>query len=237
MKLFIATPVYGGITYAKYTLSLVDLVKLLDKAGHQTRVFMVINQSEITAARNACVQHFLKTDFDAMLFVDADHGFGAMDVKMMIESGKSFIGALYPKKSINWDSVRKAAISGVPSEKLPMASMHYVGNLFSGKVTVEPGKPIPVAHVGTGLLFLERSVFETLAPHCDSPLMNLDSDERQTQYFTNIIMPSGVRLSEDYSFCQKWRDLGNDVWAAPWVGVTHIGPYEFDGRLRESFGE
>ena len=235
--MFIATPAFGGLTYAKFTLSLVNLVKCLEAAGHETSFALISGQSEITVARNILVDEFLKTNFDALLFLDADHGFGAMSVKKMIESGKAFIGAIYPKKRINWANVHKAAVKGVPPEKLSLASGEFVGNFLLGKVTVEPHKPIAVANVGTGVLFLDRSVFEILEPHTDSVIVDPVTMRTRTEYFTNISGPDGLRLSEDYSFCYKWRATGNEVWAAPWVHVTHVGLYEFEGRLMESVGE
>jgi hypothetical protein len=38
-------------------------------------------------------------------------------------------------------------------------------------------------------------------------------------------------LSEDYHFCRKWRSLGGQVYAAPWIAVDHAGEYIFSGRF------
>lgn len=38
-------------------------------------------------------------------------------------------------------------------------------------------------------------------------------------------------LSEDYFFCQQWRNLGGSVWLCPWMKTHHIGTYAFTGDL------
>jgi hypothetical protein len=52
------------------------------------------------------------------------------------------------------------------------------------------------------------------------------------QFFDTSIDPdNGVLLSEDFHFCKLARDNGYEVWAAPWVTLTHAGSYLFTGRL------
>jgi hypothetical protein len=38
-------------------------------------------------------------------------------------------------------------------------------------------------------------------------------------------------LSEDFYFCRQWQKLGNKVYAAPWIHITHAGEYEFAGSF------
>jgi len=39
-------------------------------------------------------------------------------------------------------------------------------------------------------------------------------------------------LSEDYAFCQLWRNLGGDIWLCPWMKTHHIGTYAFSGDMQ-----
>jgi hypothetical protein len=44
-------------------------------------------------------------------------------------------------------------------------------------------------------------------------------------------LEDGTRLSEDYSFCERWRSLaGNEIWAAVDEPIGHVGDmiYELD---------
>ena len=38
-------------------------------------------------------------------------------------------------------------------------------------------------------------------------------------------------LSEDYAFCQRWRDLGGKVFLDASIAMAHIGTKAFEGRL------
>ena len=37
--------------------------------------------------------------------------------------------------------------------------------------------------------------------------------------------------SEDWWFCDRWRELGGTVWACPWMKSVHIGNYEYQGDM------
>ena len=48
--------------------------------------------------------------------------------------------------------------------------------------------------------------------------------------FDCIIDPeSGAYLSEDYSFCLRWRRIGGEIWLDAASKLNHSGPYEFVG--------
>lgn len=38
-------------------------------------------------------------------------------------------------------------------------------------------------------------------------------------------------LSEDYMFCQQWRNMGGSIWLCPWMKTYHIGTYAFHGDM------
>jgi hypothetical protein len=38
-------------------------------------------------------------------------------------------------------------------------------------------------------------------------------------------------LSEDYMFCQYWRNIGGKIWLCPWMKTAHIGTYHFQGDM------
>ena len=54
--------------------------------------------------------------------------------------------------------------------------------------------------------------------------------------FDCIIDPESRRyLSEDYTFCRRWQDMGGDVWLDPRTALNHIGHYTFRGNIRKLF--
>lgn len=236
MKIFIATPMYGGLAKSNYTISLQNLVTSLAQAGHTVGTTTVGNESLITRARNTLAHKFLKTDFDVLLFIDADHGFEAEDVIKMIESDKGLIGAIYPMKGLNWENVRLAALAGF--QDLAAYSGYFASNLLpSGTEDFDSDLPFKVKDVGTGMMAIKRSVLEELKQTLPTYLNNsigslgIEEGERITEFFTTRIDENGVLLSEDYTFCRMWQEAGHDVWAAPWVRITHSGDYNFNGTF------
>jgi hypothetical protein len=39
-------------------------------------------------------------------------------------------------------------------------------------------------------------------------------------------------LSEDYMFCQLFRNMGGKIWLCPWMKTHHIGTYAFTGDMQ-----
>jgi len=226
---------YGGIAKNNYTISLQNLIIKLSQAGHSVSTTTIGNESLITRARNTLAHKFLKSDFDALLFIDADHGWVAEDIIKMVDSGKDFIGAIYPMKGINWDNVRLAA--QLNKANLELYSGHFAINLLEDEQSFDSNLPFRVKDIGTGMLFLTRKVFETIEPHCKKYKNNnvgntgIEFGEMVTEYFMTFIDENDILLSEDYALCRLWQKHGGEVWAAPWVRITHSGDYNFSGQF------
>ena len=235
MKIFIGTPMYGGIAKNNYVIGLQNLVVKLSQAGHSVSTTTVANESLITRARNTIAHKFIKSDCDALLFIDSDHGFNADDILKMIESEKELIGAPYPMKGINWENVRLAALAG--KQNLESYSGHFAVNLLNMNEDFNPDQPYKVKDIGTGMMFIKREVFEKIRPLCKTYNHNSVGDlgiqfgEEITEFFYTEIDSNKILLSEDYAFCRAWQKSGGDVWAAPWVRITHSGDYNFSGRF------
>jgi hypothetical protein len=192
------------------------------------------NESLITRARNTLTYTFLDSDCDALLFIDGDHSFDAEDVVRMVESGKDLIGAIYPMKSINWQAIRNAALLG--KTNLEEYSGIFAVNMLDQSQTFNKEEPFKVLDIGTGMMFITRKVFEQVKPLCKTYKSNslgssIPFGADVVEYFTTAINEKELLLSEDYAFCAMWRSLGNDVWAAPWVKITHAGEYNFSGNF------
>ena len=218
MKICIATPMYGGNSKSVYVSCLTQLTGELAKSGHTVHLTSITNESLITRARNTLAHMFMKSDADALLFIDGDHGWVSEDVVKMINSGKDLIGAIYPMKSINWENVRKAALAG--KENLELYSGNFAINFLPEEQTFKADEPFKVRDVGTGMMFIRRNVFEEMAKsdlvkryHNNSPSAEIAMGEEIVEYFTTYITPEpeSILLSEDYAFCDIWRRLGHDT--------------------------
>jgi hypothetical protein len=238
-KIFIATPMYGGNCKAVYTYSLIFLISMLKDNGYEITYDFTMNESLITRARNTLVDKFLQTDCDGMLFIDSDQGFNAEDVIKMIESNLDIIGAVYPMKQINWEAAKLAYEFGLDDPG--KYAGYYAVNFKESSDSIPLDKPIEVDNIGTGLMYISRKVFDEMAPNCRSYLNHEEGTgimqkeaKKVTEFFTIDIDDKDVLLSEDFHFCRKWRALGNEVYAAPWVYVTHSGEQIFSAQFKDT---
>jgi hypothetical protein len=239
-KVFIATPMYGGACFGFYAQSLLQLNNLLRDNNIESMMSFMFNESLITRGRNALAHAFMKSNATHLMFIDADIHFNPADFLKMLEADKDVICGIYPKKEINWASVRKAIDSGVPDTHLKYHTGSFVANLknYVGEATVPVNEPVEIWNGGTGFMLIKRDVFELMKPVIPwyindvTDLSGTIGAEQITQYFTESIEPETKRLlSEDYHFCKTWRDLGGEIHAAPWANLSHIGTYAFDGKL------
>ena len=61
-KLFIATPMYGGMAHGLYVKSCLDLQAVMNKYGIETKFSFLFNESLITRDRTNLVDELLRTE-------------------------------------------------------------------------------------------------------------------------------------------------------------------------------
>ena len=239
-KLFIATPMYGGMCTGYYAQALINLAREIKCEIIYSFMF---NESLIPRARNALAHGFLKTDATHMMFIDADINFRPADIALMIEADKEIICGIYPKKEINWNSIKNAFDNKVPLDQMKLHTGSFVVNLvdYKPEVTVPIHQPVEIWAGGTGFMPIKREVYEKLAdkvPAYTNDVHDLGGtlkiEEIKEFFATSIEDGTNRLLSEDYHFCNIWRKAGGTVWAAPWAKLAHIGTYAFEGQLLQS---
>jgi hypothetical protein len=248
-KLFIATPMYGGMSHGMYVKSCLDLQSIASQYGIECRFSFIFNESLITRARNYLVDEFLRTDFTHLLFIDSDIHFDPRDVIAMLALDKDVIGGPYPKKSIKWSAVVEAVKRNpnINPNELDKVTGDYVFNAVAGTQQFSIGDPLDVLEIGTGYMLIKRDVFSKIREafpqihyrpdHVGQA--NFDGSRYIHAYFDTVIDTkesltgggSDRYLSEDYMFCQMWRKIGGKIWLCPWVKTHHIGTYSFTGDM------
>lgn len=241
--LFIATPMYGGMCTGAYVQGLVMTINKLRELGVVTRWCFMTNESLITRARNELVRAFLETEMSHLMFIDADIGFNGDAVAQLLAADKDVVCGIYPKKEVNWDSVKRAARAG--KEELEDHAGAFVFNMLGGDhAETDDSGCFEVRHGGTGFMLVKRGVFEHLAPHVPTYRVSSTTDPATGEYykplthefFATSIDPSGALLSEDYHFCELFRRHGGAIHAQPFVRLTHTGTYTYDGDILKSGG-
>ena len=246
-KLFVATPMYGGMCTGSYARSMIDLSIMTAQYGIGMRVYYMFNESLIQRARNYCADEFLRSDATHLLFLDADIDFKPIDVIAMIalsldNEEYNILGGPYPKKTISWEKVKIAVDKGFADED-PNILSNYVGDFVFNAVKDGPLRidiPQEVLELGTGFMLIQRTAFqlfrdkfpeyEYTPDHARSE--NFSGHRRIHAYFhCEIDSKTNRYLSEDYFFCQKVREAGGKIWLCPWIKLNHTGTYIFGGSL------
>jgi len=256
-KLFVATPMYGGMNHGMYMKSCLDLQSICSQYGIEIRFSFIFNESLITRARNYLVDEFLRAEgFTHLLFIDADIHFDPRDVVACLALDKDVVGGPYPKKSIKWASVKEGVKKHPDIEPGDMEKLagDFVFNPVPGTEKFSVAEPVEVLEIGTGFMMVKRHVFDKFREaypefsyrpdHVGQA--NFDGQRYIHAYFDTVIdrkrkvVVNGEErefggsdryLSEDYMFCQWWRNIGGQIWLCPWMKTHHIGTYAFTGDM------
>jgi hypothetical protein len=232
-RIMFCTPAYGGVVGAKYMLAMVSTVELLTHLGFEHRISVLSNNSLVPHARNALASAFLHgEEYTHLFFIDADIEWSPEDVIKLWLADRDVAAGVYPKKRINWELIERAAASG----KSPLAdfSGDYVFNPVPGDTsgqTDEHGM-VEVQEAGTGFMLVKRAVFERLKDHAPVYRDSFDNETTTDNWEFFPIGPRGGRYqSEDYSFCELWRDTGGKIYLNPFLHLGHVGTYTYRGSL------
>lgn len=237
----IATPAYGEIFYAPYVQSVLALVRLANR-DRWDFMFESISYAEVSEARNYLVTRFIdKTDATHLLFIDADMGFPAKLIADMLAIKKPVVGVVAPKRRIDLKRLADLARSEPDSDRAVAKAHEFVVRRLPSSGPPKAGF-IEVENCGAGILLIERNCIETLLKR-DPALSDASAKGRPPltkdllrliRVFDPMIGREGTRLSEDYSFCHRWRKLcGGEIWANVAHKITHVGLHHFAARYSD----
>ncbi len=248
--IFLATPMYGGQCAGMFTKSVADLSAFCANHNIPLQMYFLFNESLITRARNYCVDEFMRSQMQHLMFIDSDIGFSPQDVialmALQVQNEEyDIIGGPYPKKTIAWEKIKHAVDKGVADED-PTVLDRYVGDFVfnpkSGSGSIRIDEPVEVLEIGTGFMMITRKALEKFTESYKELMYRpdhvrteaFDGTREIMQFFQAEIDPASKRyLSEDYWFCQKSQAIGLKTWFCPWMRLQHVGTYIFGGSLAD----
>jgi hypothetical protein len=220
-RVHMCMPCYGGQLTEQTFMSYIKWSNTARQLGIDWTVETMTNESLISRARNTLTAKFLNTEGSThLMFIDADIGWEPWHLLVLLDSQKDVIGGLYPMKSlpIKW------CVNGIPGRE------EGTDNL------------VEVSKTGTGFLLIKRDVFEKLDAHpAVKPFANdiglpVELNPFMKTYFDTAVR-EGRYYSEDWTFCENWRDLGGEVWVDKRVLLRHTGTYTFDSATQDKLYE
>jgi hypothetical protein len=95
-----------------------------------------------------------------------------------------------------------------------------------------------VSKTGTGFMLIKKHVFDKLNEHpAVKPFINDIGLPEVLNPYMKTYFDTAVRenryYSEDWTFCENWRDLGGKVWVDRRVTLRHTGTYTYGSQDQE----
>ena len=210
-KVHIAMPCYGGMLTESTFMSFIKWANTARQLNIDWTLETMVNESLISRARNTLTAKFLDMpDATHLFFVDADIGWEPWHLLVLLNRDVDVIGGLYPMKTM---------------------PIKWVVNGFEGAEEGPDGLQ-EVSKAGTGFLLMKKHVFEKLKTHPAVKQYKNDIgldprfDQHLKTYFDTAVRQNRY-YSEDWTFCENWRDLGGKIWVDKRVLLRHSGSYVF----------
>ena len=229
-KLLIGTPCYNGAVTMQYMSSMLRLQHMLAQEGIAFSLAMTASESLITRARNFIVSQFLDgPQFTHLLFIDADIGFDPAAVPRYLKADKDVVAGIYPIKHLDLEAIR-----GLPSGRSIATTLSYATTLCETGLPDADGF-LRAEYAATGFMLIKRNVLEQMASaHPELKYeRSFSKGGRGANLYalfdTSLDREKGLYLPEDYTFCNRWRAMGGEIWVDTRSKFTHVGTYEFHG--------
>jgi len=146
-----------------------------------------------------------------LFFIDADIGFEPWHVLAVLNHDKDVVCGLYPMKTV---------------------PVQWVVNGFEGAKEEDNGNLLEVSKSGTGFMCIDKKIFEGLKSHPAVKKYNNDIDlpkeldEHMYTFFDTAVRENRY-YSEDWTFCENFRDQGGEIWVDKRVHLRHTGNFVF----------
>ena len=226
-----------------YAGSLLKLQMACLQRGVRLQVHLMGSDALITRARQNIVADFLANEASThLIFIDADIGFEPDQVFRLMDFDKDITAAVYPIKRIDWQKV--SAVAEAKRTPLESAALSYMIEFVeSGSIQVNNGFA-RVSYAGTGFFMIKRRALLSMIEHYPElryahdhkPDDKLSGSKWRCALFNCVIdQATGTYLSEDFSFCKRWTDMGGEIWADLQSRLTHVGTVSFRGDLATQF--
>ena len=210
-RVHIAMPCYGGMLTESTFMSFIKWANTARQLGIDWTLETMVNESLISRARNTLTAKFLDMpEATHLFFVDADIGWEPWHLLVLLNRDVDVIGGLYPMKTM---------------------PIKWVVNGFDGAEEGADGLQ-EVSKAGTGFLLMKKHVFEKMNSHPAVKQYKNDIgldpkyDKYLKTYFDTAVRQNRY-YSEDWTFCENWRDLGGRIWVDKRVLLRHSGSYVF----------
>jgi len=220
IRLAIVSPIQNDELDVAYHKSLNRTLFELPNLGFNVKVVEASGGSHVGKARERILWNAVREKPTHILWIDADMGWSVKHITRLLCSGHEFCGIA---------GVKKTEEVSLCCNFLPQQRFHPVTHFLE------------VKDVGFAFVLLSMSVIEKMCAAYPELRYNAGDDEEYALFLDMIDKgdtshgPYGERLSEDFSFCRRWRAIGGEIWLDPAQAIIHAGRKEYTGRVSDLF--
>ena len=221
-SLYIAMPCYDMVKI-NTMISMVKLVEQLTRAGIKKEV-NTMKSPYVAYARNILTARFIQSDYDYLLFIDADVEFEPECPLRMLVAQKDIVCTPYRIKT-NDPSITKYTTTVKDNQNVPIL----------------PGGLIEILQGPAGMMMVHRRVFEKLIK--ERPDLEILTHQHKDLFpkdvkiysFWDCTFKDGMWTGDDIAFCNLARSVDFKLHANIESTLTHHGSYGYKGRFGEGF--
>ena len=238
VKLFISTPCYDSMVSLQYTISLLNLTRMLPHYNIDFVIDFIGNESLIPRARNNSLAKFMKSDSTHMLFIDSDIEFPCDAVLTLLKADKDVACCSYPKKGFNWKKlIHSVQTDRESNEAISSRGLDFAYNVITDKENniIRQGDFIRVKHASTGFMMIKKEIVTKLTEKHSELMFKTDSLSKIDNTICGLfccMIKDNQYLSEDYSFCDRVNDIGGEIWINTSHNLNHIGKFRFESDIK-----
>jgi hypothetical protein len=217
-RLLIASAVYGSPESASVSLGWANAQRRLARDGAVDRIAdSLLTNCDLVRARSRAVRVMLESEAEHLLFWDVDVvPEDLLIIRRMLECGKDLLAAPYPRKNNGGE---------FPVKFKP------------GEVQVHGGC-VEVEYLPMGFTLVSRACLQTMTEHYKASLGFVDVVQNvghETVALFQLMIRDNVLLSEDYSMCRRWRDIGGEahIFVGDGSPLAHVGGHVFRGNVQK----
>jgi hypothetical protein len=210
--------------------------------------FSLLKSSLVTQGRNLCVNAFMEEcrnhKYSHMLFIDSDIEFSFETIMKLVAADKDIIAAPYPLKTLDWDKIASRIKTRNIEDGETMSKHGFTWPIkLEGTNQISITKGVAeVSHAPTGCMLIKREVFEKMIKELPELKINqptivngkMVEKEFMYNFFDCYHEPETKKYyGEDFGFCKRWSEIGGKCHILVDEYITHIGEYQYRGRLMD----
>ncbi len=203
--------------------TLFSVYQAILNSGFEVKIYATEGDSLVSRTRNSHISVFINEykDFDYFISIDSDLEILNTNkedniFKKLISHNEDFVGGLYALKNQEFNASSSLSLQG------------------ENKILYNIGL-VEMQWLSSGCWCLKRSVIEKminfypeLAYEGDGPMFGKTCYGLYMPMIKEIEMGRKKYLSEDWSFNERWKEIGGKIYADTSIKLRHIGKYSYE---------